>query len=101
MTIDDLKKELCDNPMVVVKFGAEWCGPCMVMAPIFDQLAEENKDVKMVSIDIDDSGDVADEFGIMNVPTMMYFKNGEFKNVVSGLQSKSAMEFQLEQLRLR
>jgi thioredoxin 1 len=62
---------------VLVKFGAEWCGPCHRMAPILQQFARENSNTKVVNIDIDDSPLTTSKFGIMSVPTIMIFKDGK------------------------
>ena len=62
---------------VVVDFFATWCGPCKMLGPVLEEVADEAKDVIIVKVDIDDNMDLAQQFGIMSVPTLMIFKNGE------------------------
>jgi len=77
----DFNKILEENNFVVAKFGAEWCGPCKTMEPIIESVANqlENK-VKVMSIDVEDEPDLATKYKIRNVPTILYFKNGELKD---------------------
>lgn len=63
---------------VVVDFWAEWCGPCRMVGPIIEELAEEYKDQVIIGkCDVDDNGDLPGRFGIRNIPTVLFFKNGE------------------------
>ena len=75
---------------VLVDFGAEWCGPCRALAPIVEDLAQEyNGRLKVGTVDIDKAQGVAREFGIMSVPTIIFFKNGQPVDKVTGLQGKA------------
>ncbi len=71
-----------DKP-VLVDFFATWCGPCKMFAPTFDEYAEDHVDVACVKVDVAQNGDVARRYGIMSIPTIILFKNGELakKNV--------------------
>lgn len=63
---------------VVVDFWAEWCGPCRMVGPIIEELAEEYKDQVIIGkCDVDENGDLPGRFGIRNIPTVLFFKNGE------------------------
>lgn len=62
---------------VVVDFNADWCGPCRMLKPILEKLSEERKDVKFVSVNIDDEEGLAEEFGIYSIPCLVLFKKGE------------------------
>lgn len=73
---------------VLVDFFATWCGPCKMLAPILEQVQGET-DVEIVKVDIDESMDLAKKFGIMSVPTMILFENGEEKDRIVGLRQKS------------
>lgn len=82
------EKVLKSNKKVLVDFFATWCGPCKMLAPILEQVQGET-DVEIVKVDIDESMDLARKYGIMSVPTMILFENGEEKDRVTGLRQKS------------
>lgn len=77
---------------VLVDFYATWCNPCKMMAPIVDELSEEVQGrAKVVKIDIDEANDVANQYNIKGVPTLMLFKNGEIVDQVVGAVPKNVM----------
>ena len=81
-----------DTP-VLVDFGATWCGPCKMLAPIVEELAGEYGDrLKVGTVDIDKAQGVAREFGIMSVPTIIFFKNGAAVDKINGLKSKAVLK---------
>lgn len=85
-------KEQTAKGFVVVDFTAPWCGPCKMMAPIFDALAEEyNGKVKMGKLVVDDNPEVPNSFGISGVPTILFFKEGELVGRLVGFQSKESL----------
>ena len=73
---------------VLVDFWAAWCMPCKMLSPIVDQVASERSDVKVCKINIDDEGELAIRYGVMSIPTLIVFKNGEIANKSIGLISK-------------
>ena len=75
----------------VVEFGAAWCGPCKIMKPIYHAVANEEKKVKFGTIDVDKDNEVAQRFGVMNVPTIIFFKNGEQIDVEIGAMPKEEL----------
>jgi thioredoxin 1 len=77
---------------VVVDFWAPWCGPCRQIAPIIDELASENSDVKVGKLNVDDGKVVAEKYGIASIPTILVFKGGEVVERVQGLTSKSKLQ---------
>jgi len=77
---------------VLVDFWASWCGPCRMLAPVVDQVAEElGSDAKVCKVNVDDSPDVAAKFDIMSIPTLIVFKNGVPVGKMVGVQSKNAI----------
>ena len=87
-----------DKP-VVVDFSAAWCGPCRQLAPIIEDLAKEYAGrVKVGKLDIDQSQDIASKFGIMSVPTVLFFKAGQKVDTLVGLNSKSVYKAKIEGL---
>ena len=89
ITSENFGKEVlnADKP-VVVDFYADWCGPCKMMAPIIDELADENGNIKVGKVNVDDSQDLAVNYGIMSIPTIIIFKNGNVYKKFIGVVSK-------------
>ena len=77
---------------VLIDFYADWCGPCKMLSPIVEQVASENTNVKVVKINIDDEQDLAINYGVMSIPTLVVIKNGQETDRVVGLIEKSEVE---------
>ena len=93
LTAENFEEEVLKSEQpVLVDFWAVWCGPCKMLSPVVDQIAEETQGVKVGKLNIDDEMDIAEKYGIMSIPTLMLFKNGEPVNQLVGVQPKSVIE---------
>ena len=77
---------------VLVDCYAPWCGPCKMLSPIIDNLADENLNVSFYKINIDEAEEIATQYDIMSIPTLLIFENGELKDRTTGLKSKEEIE---------
>jgi thioredoxin 1 len=84
---------------VVVDFYADWCGPCRIISPLIEQLSKEYKGrAKFVKIDTDDNQELAGQFGIMSIPTVMFFSKGKVEDIVVGAAPAAVFKQKLESL---
>ena len=90
ITNDNFNEEVLDSDKItIVDFYADWCGPCKMMSPIIDKIAEENEKIKVGKLNVDEAQDIAMKYNVMSIPTIIIFKNGiEYKRFI-GVTSKS------------
>ena len=74
---------------VLVDFWASWCGPCRMLSPVVDEIAEERNDVKVCKINVDEEPELAAKYGVMSIPTLMVFQNGEAAQTSVGVVPKT------------
>lgn len=87
---ETFESEVLNSEMtVLLDFWAPWCGPCQMLGPIVEAVAQENADIKVCKINIDENPDLASQFKIMSIPTLVVMKNGEVYKKTVGVQSKS------------
>ncbi len=77
--------------VVIVDFYADWCGPCKMMSPIIDEIAEENSDIKVGKVNCDEEPNLAIKFDVMSIPTILIFKNGKLEKTFIGLTPKETI----------
>ena len=94
ITSENYEKEvLKTEKTVLIDFYADWCGPCKMMSPIIDKIAEEMQDsITVGKINVDENADLAIEYGIMSIPTIVILKNGEIKKTFVGVTDKEEIK---------
>lgn len=92
-TADNFQTEVLESDQpVMVDFWATWCGPCRMITPLIEELAQENDDAKVGKLDVSAHESVAQEYGVTNIPAILVFKNGEVVDRVVGAQSKAKLQ---------
>ena len=99
ITTENYKEILAQDKLVILDFWAEWCGPCKKIAPFVEQLAEEYADKAVIGkVNVEDEDDLATEYSIRNIPTVLYIKNGEVVDKFVGATTKAVLEEKLKAL---
>ena len=92
LTLENFEAEVIKSDIpVLVDFWASWCGPCRMLSPVVDQIAEEKTDIKVGKVNVDEQEELAMRYGIMSIPTLIVFKNGEVTKKTMGVQPKAAI----------
>lgn len=89
--LSDEFKTVINEGKVVVDFFATWCGPCKMLSPVMDEISNELSDINFYKVDVDKNEDIAREYGIMSIPTIIIFENGKVVNTLVGLRSKTEL----------
>ncbi len=92
LTMENFQREVLNSEKpVLVDFWASWCGPCRMVAPLVEQIANENQEVKVAKVDIDAQPELASAFRVMSIPTLMVFKDGKLAKTSVGAKPKAAI----------
>lgn len=93
LTKDNFKKEVLDSKSpILVDFWATWCGPCQMMLPIIEDFAKSNPDIRAGKVNVDEQPELAGQYGIMSIPTLIAFKNGEIYRTRLGVTPKDELK---------
>lgn len=99
ITADNLQSDVKDAEVAIIDFGATWCGPCKKYGPIFEELAGEyDGRAAVCKVDIGEQPAVAQEFGVMSVPTIIFLKKGEIADRVAGVVPKNKLTEKLDSM---
>ncbi|WP_339021137.1 thioredoxin [Spiroplasma endosymbiont of Atherix ibis] len=90
-TVEEFDEEIAKDA-TVVDFYAEWCGPCKMMAPIFDLTSDEEQSINFIKVDTDKLPEIAQRYNIMSIPTLILFKKGKVSKQNSGFMSKDILK---------
>ncbi|MBP1572547.1 MAG: thioredoxin [Oscillospiraceae bacterium] len=88
---DNFNSALQENKRILVDFFATWCGPCRMMGPILEQICEEFPQFVIAKVDVDENPELASQYGVMSIPTLVLFENGEAVDTSVGAKSKPAI----------
>ena len=92
LTKENFKQEVLEaQETVLVDFWASWCGPCKMMAPVVDELAQEKSGVKVCKVNVDEQMELARQYRVLSIPTFLVFRNGEMVGSTMGVQPKEKL----------
>lgn len=90
-------RDLIDKEVVLVDFFATWCGPCRMLGPVLEEIANDRSNIDIVKVDVDECSEVARSYGIMSVPTLILFKNGKLISQKTGFMPKEQITTWIEE----
>ncbi|MBQ3137596.1 MAG: thioredoxin [Clostridia bacterium] len=93
---ENFRNEILDKKIALVDFYADWCGPCRMLSPVIDEIAEERPDISVGKVNVDDESALASEYGIMSIPALIVFENGKEKARLVGVRPKGEILAELK-----
>ena len=94
--MENLQKTFQENAKVLIDFYADWCGPCRMLAPVIEEVKNDVKDVKVVKINVDENQEIAAQYGVRSIPTLVVVKDGKVAKQAVGFRSKKDILQMLE-----
>lgn len=91
-------QEVTSTGLVIIDFWAPWCGPCKMITPTMEDISSENDNIKVGKLNVDDYPELAGKYGVMSIPTLLFFKDGEVKDSSIGVVSKNVIQNKLAAL---
>jgi thioredoxin 1 len=88
---ENFEELISSDKITIVDFWAEWCGPCRTQLPILENYAKKNEDVQVVKVNVDQNSELASEYGIRSIPTILYFKKGTIQSKTVGVQQEDQL----------
>jgi thioredoxin 1 len=90
-TNENFSSDISSNKNVIIEFSAEWCGPCKTMVPILEEIDSQNENISVFKVDADTQDELCNQFGIRNIPTTLYYRDGDLIDRTVGSKSKDAI----------
>lgn len=98
LTHENFEKSVSEG-IVLVDFWAPWCGPCRMISPVIEEIANEDSSISVAKLNVDDYPELAGKHGVMSIPTLLFFKDGELKDTSIGVVSKNVILNKLDLLK--
>jgi thioredoxin 1 len=98
VTDGNFEEFISSNDVAVIDCWAAWCGPCRMLSPVIEELAKEQKDVAFGKLNVDENRATPMKYGIMSIPTLLYFKDGQLVDKTIGARPKRSIEDRLEKI---
>ena len=99
MKLEEYNKLVSQDGIVISKFSAEWCSPCKSLEKVLDKISEKEPDIKIIKLDVEEEPELCENFGIKNVPVLMYYKDGEPKDMTVGMLPEQTIIDKINALR--
>lgn len=98
LTSANFAQNIQKEGITIVDFWAEWCGPCQMLGPVIEELAQERNDIKVCKVDVDEEGGLAAHFEVANIPALLFFKDGQVAKKMVGFHSREEIDLILASL---